>query len=132
MKASSALNLLLLLGAAGLLVYGYNKGWFKNLSGTTTQYPPSALPVVSGTPSSNTINSSPEVVVTPEQVVVDHSDSGYVLIPIDSAGNVVPSSRAVQYIKYSALGQDCNIQYRDRIYYVQVPTKPFPVVTTTP
>lgn len=125
----STLNLLLLLGAVAVLIYGYNKGWFKS---SATNISPTTIPVVTGTPSSNTITPSPDVVVAPEQVIVDHSDSGYVLIPIDASGNVVPTSRAVQFIKYSSLGQDCNFQYRDRIYYVQVPTKPFPVTMTNP
>ena len=59
--------------------------------------------------------------IAPPPAVVDHTDSGYVLIPLDKNGNVTRQENAVQYLKFEHAGQDCQLNYNSRVYFVKFP-----------
>lgn len=61
----------------------------------------------------------PEVVSSPE-VELDHSDDGFMFIPVDSSGNVVSQQFATHVMKIQNLG-DCGYNYRN---YVILRIKP--------
>lgn len=111
---------LLVIGVVALLiVVAIRRGWIK--------WPSNASRTNIGTVNSServeAQTHAPENIITqPEAVQVDHTQQGYVLIPVDYYGNVVPQQMATQFIRYEHKGQDCEFQYRNRIYIVRVPT----------
>lgn len=117
--SKTAGTILALAVVAILIVVAIRRGWIK--------WPSSASRTNFGTVNAServeAQTHAPENVITqPEAVTVDHTQQGYVLIPVDNYGNVVPQHMATQFIRYEHKWQDCEFQYRNRIYIVRVPT----------
>lgn len=113
---TSTINILVVIGMVVLVWYGWQSGWFARIS--------KAAPVNNITSKSQSVPANGNTVAVPEQVVVDHTDQGFVFIPVDAYGNVVPPNMATQFIRFAQVGADCNVQYQNRIYVVRVNNNP--------
>lgn len=120
-------NLLILAGIVAIALYGYSQGWFskKATMGPTTS---SSRVAADGT----VIPDGAETTTQPQMVQVDNTAQGYVLIPVDSNGNVVAPSQASQFIRYTHTGQDCGVQYRNFIYVIRTRPTPHPMPVPPP
>lgn len=126
MKAST-INLLIFVGLVVLAIYGYSKGWFSKLMSPSYTSP---LSTTSTTPSSTTstvVAPAPmnTVIVDQASLQVDHTDNGYVLIPLDMNGNVTTANKATQILRFSYLGQDCAVNYNNRVYLINLRDRNF-------
>lgn len=59
-----------------------------------------------------------------EDKAVNTSDFGYINIPVDENGKVVPLNKAIKFIRITHTGEDCAFNYDNQSFLVRQPYYP--------